>query len=77
MNADELEQLGRRVRQPHLAPSSPRGELQSRERVHGHGVRLDPAHVAPREGGSRRGEETTDTVAQPGKIGACDRSSRS
>ena len=69
---DEVEELARRVPQSYLTAMAARGDLQARERVDGHGVRLDAAHVAAGDRRGRCGEELADTVAQPREIGAGD-----
>jgi len=50
------------------AASSRGGELQPRERVDGHGVRLDAGDVAANDV-SHRGEEGADPIAEARKIG--------
>ena len=44
------------------------GELEPRERVDGHRVRLDAAHVAERDVGAARREERADAVAEAGEV---------
>lgn len=70
---DELEQLGGCVLQPDPAAVPLRGDLQPREGVDGHRVRVDPSDVA--DGDLRAaaiGEKGADAVAEAGQVGTGD-----
>jgi hypothetical protein len=69
---DELEQRRRRVAETDRAAASRGSELQPRERVDGHGVRLDPGDVAANDI-SRRREEGAESITEARKIGTRDR----
>ena len=60
---------------PHLAPVSPRGELEPAQRVDRHRVRLNGVDVAEDDGPRSSAEERADTVAEAGKVGRGDRAS--
>ena len=59
--------------QPHLAAMAPRGKLKPREGVHRHCVWIDAAYVAEGDVRTAVGQNGTDTLAEPGQVGACDR----
>src|ERR671910_46160 len=65
---DELQQLGRRVDEPHLATVPLRSELQAREGVDRDRIGVDPAHSAIGEVRAATLEEPANTVAEPGQI---------
>jgi hypothetical protein len=69
---DELEERRRRVAETDRAAASRGCELQPRERIDGHRVRLDAGNVAANDI-SRRGEEGADPIAEARKVGARDR----
>jgi hypothetical protein len=64
----QVEELGRGVPKQHAAPVTPRRDLQARERVDGHGVRLDVADVADRDLGGARLEERADPGGEAGQV---------
>ena len=68
----ELEQSRRRVLEPHAAPSPPRRELEARQRVDAHRIRLHARDVAACDRAAPA-EDGAHAVAQTRKIGAGDR----
>ena len=48
------------------------GQLEPRERVDRHCIRLDPAYVAERDPGVAPGKERADAVAEPCEVAPCD-----
>ena len=73
MKRDQVEQLVRRVAQPHLAAVAAGGELEPRERVDRHRVGLDPGHVAQGDVGAALAPATR----RPGRRGRAGRRARS
>ncbi|HET7515855.1 MAG TPA: hypothetical protein VFJ60_13705 [Gaiella sp.] len=69
----EVEELGRGVPKQHAAPVTPRRDLQAREGVDGHGVRLDVADVAHRDLGGARLEERADPGGEARQVAPRDR----
>jgi hypothetical protein len=69
---DELEERIGGVPQHDPASVPTRAELQPREGVDGHGVRLDAGDVAD-DDLAAPGEKRADAIAEPGKIGTRDR----
>jgi hypothetical protein len=59
--------------QPNLAAVPSCGELEPRECVDRHHVRLDAAHVAHGGSGAAALEQRADTRVKPGQVGARDR----
>ena len=59
--------------QPDVAAVAPSRELEPRERVDGHSVRLYAADVAQGDVGAAALEERADALAQAGEVAARDR----
>ena len=59
--------------QPDLATAALRGELEPRESVDRHRIRLDAAHVADGDTGPVSLQQRADALAEPGQVGAGDR----
>jgi len=59
--------------QPNLTAVTPCRELEPRERVHRHRVRLEAADVAQRDLGATAFEQRRDTGAEPRQVGGHDR----
>ena len=70
---DELEERLRCVPQTHGAATSHRRELETRERVDRHRIRVDARDVAVDDDSRALGQHCADAIAQPRKIGATDR----
>ena len=70
---DELEKRLRCILEAHGAATSHRRDLETRERVDRHRIRVDARHVAVGDDRPALGEDGTDPIAQPRKIGATDR----
>jgi len=51
----------------------PRGELETGERVDGHRVGVDAAHVAQHDVGAALFQQRADARAEPGQVGSGDR----
>ena len=64
---DELEQLGATRRGGAPRSGGPRGELEPRERVHGHGVGLDPGHLAVGDAGAAPSRRPQTRSHSPGR----------
>ena len=59
--------------QPHLAAAPPGRELEPGEGVDRHRVGIDPAHVAEGDLCAAPPEQPANAVAEPGQVGAGDR----
>jgi hypothetical protein len=59
--------------QPDPAAVPPRGELEPREGVDGHRVRLDSVHVAEDDACAAPLEQRAHALGQAGEVGARDR----
>ena len=72
MNSEEIQEVGRRIAQAHLATAPHCGELEAREGIGRHGVRRDSVHVADGNVRAAQLEQGADTLAEPGQVGALD-----
>src|SRR5262245_27366259 len=66
--AEQLEQLGGCVAQPHAAPVTTGGELEARKGVGSDRIGLDPGHVTEGHVGSAALEKGADPVAEAGEV---------
>ena len=73
MKATSVAELVRSAQQPDLAAMPPGGELEPRQRVDGHRIRVDAAHVTHATAAPARLEQRADALAETGEVRRCDR----